>query len=71
MLPKISVIIVVFNGAKTIRKTISSVLNQTYNNFELIIVDGGSSDETISILKQIHQPFYSWTSEPDKGIYDE
>lgn len=70
MNPKISVIVVVFNAAKTIEKTITSVLGQTYNNLELIIIDGGSTDDTIKILKQIHDPALSWTSEPDNGIYD-
>ena len=70
MLPKISIIVAVFNGVKTIEKTISSVLGQTYNNFELVIIDGGSTDGTIRILEQIHNPALSWRSEPDKGIYD-
>ena len=55
---------------KTIEKAIESVLNQTYNNLELIIVDGGSTDETIPKLKQFKDPGFSWKSEPDNGIYD-
>ena len=70
MYPKISIIIVVFNGAKTIEKTLESVLGQTWRNLELIVVDGGSADETLEILKKIQNPVLSWTSEPDKGIYD-
>ncbi len=70
MYPKISIIIVVFNGAKTIEKTLESVLGQTWRNLELIVVDGGSTDDTLEILKKIENPVLSWTSEPDKGIYD-
>ena len=70
MHPKISVIIVVYNGANVIEKSITSVLSQTYNNKELIIVDGGSTDNTISIVKEIQNTDLSWKSEPDNGIYD-
>ena len=70
MYPKISIIIVVFNGAKTIEKTLESVLGQTWRNLELIVVDGASTDDTLKILKKIQNPVLSWTSEPDKGIYD-
>ena len=49
---KISIITVSLNSAETIRDTLNSVFSQTYRNIEHIIVDGGSSDETISILKK-------------------
>ena len=68
--PKISIIIVVFNGAKTIGRTIESVLGQTYKNLELLIIDGGSTDGTIEILENSKSDKLFFTSEPDKGIYD-
>lgn len=70
MLPKISVIIVVFNGIKTIENAIRSVLMQTYKNMELVIIDGGSIDGTVEILKKYNSQIGFWKSEPDKGIYD-
>lgn len=68
--PKLSIITVVFNGASTLEKTINSVLSQTYDNIEYILVDGGSTDNTIEILKKYDDSNLSWVSEPDKGIYD-
>jgi glycosyltransferase involved in cell wall biosynthesis len=69
-LPLISVITVVRNGEKTIEKTIQSVLDQTYNDIEYIIIDGCSSDRTISIIKKYEHKIAYWLSEPDEGIYD-
>ncbi len=66
---KISIITVCFNGAKTLQDAISSVARQQYENKEHLIVDGGSSDETISILKK-NKTVSQWISEPDQGIYD-
>jgi len=70
MQPKISVIIVVFNGADTLPQAIESVLGQTYNNVELIVVDGGSTDGTLDILRKYKANNFIWISEPDNGIYD-
>jgi glycosyltransferase involved in cell wall biosynthesis len=70
MYPKISVIIAVYNGAKVIEKSVGSFLNQNYGNKELVIVDGGSTDGTVSIIKQFDNPSILWKSEPDKGVYD-
>jgi glycosyltransferase involved in cell wall biosynthesis len=70
MQPKISVIIVVFNGARTLPQAIESVLRQTYKNVELIVVDGGSTDGTLDILRKYESNNFIWKSEPDKGIYD-
>jgi len=70
MSPKISIITVVFNAVKTLENTIDSVLSQTNKNHELIIIDGGSTDGTLEILKNKKAENLFWTSEPDKGIYD-
>ena len=68
---KISVITATFNSGKTLRDTIGSVLRQSYPNIEHIIVDGGSKDDTIEIIKK-YEPRYDgrrkWISEPDIGI---
>lgn len=61
------------NSAGTIRQTIESVLNQTYKNIEYIIVDGGSSDETLDIIREYLPCFHGrmrYISEKDRGIYD-
>jgi len=65
-----SIITVVFNGEAFLEKTIKSVLSQTYNNIEYIIIDGGSTDGTIDIIKKYEDSIDYWISEPDKGIYD-
>ncbi len=68
--PLITVITVVFNGASTIEDAIRSVINQTYNNVEYIIIDGGSNDGTVEILKRYEHAIDYWASEKDGGIYD-
>lgn len=68
--PLVTVITAVFNGAKTLEKTILSVINQSYSNVEFIVIDGGSTDETIEILKKYEHAIDYWVSEPDRGIYD-
>lgn len=69
----VSVITPCFNSEKTIERTIRSVLGQDYKNLEYVIVDGGSADRTLEIVKQ-YQPLFQGRmkviSEPDHGIYD-
>jgi glycosyltransferase involved in cell wall biosynthesis len=68
--PLITVITAAFNASKTIEATIQSVLGQTYRNLEYIIVDGGSTDGTLDILRKYEHAIDYWISEPDRGIYD-
>ena len=68
--PLITVVTVVLNGQKTIEQTIQSVRNQTYPNVEYIIIDGGSSDGTISIIERNKDCIDFWVSESDNGLYD-
>lgn len=70
LLPLVSIITVVYNGEKYLEQTIKSVLNQTYKNIEYIIIDGGSKDGTLDIIKKFEKQLAYWISEPDKGLYD-
>lgn len=67
--PLISVITVVYNSVDTIEKTIKSVINQSYQNIEHILIDGGSTDGTKDILENYRDHFSFFLSEPDKGFY--
>ena len=67
---KISIVTVCYNSEKYIRTAIDSVLNQTYNNIEYIIIDGASKDQTMDIVKSYGDSIQVVVSEPDKGIYD-
>lgn len=66
---KISIITATWNSAETLPATLESIASQTYSNFELIIVDGGSTDNTMDIVHS-SSIVSRWVSEPDKGIYD-
>ncbi|MDP4266624.1 MAG: glycosyltransferase family 2 protein [Bacteroidota bacterium] len=68
--PQISIITVVFNSEKYLEGTILSIINQTYKNIQYIIIDGGSTDSTVDIIKKYEDQIYYWVSEPDKGLYD-
>jgi len=68
--PLISVIMVVLNNEKFIQESIDSVVNQSFKNFELIIIDGGSNDNTIKIIKKNNSKINFWISEKDKNLYD-
>lgn len=66
-MPQISVVIPVYNGEKTIRETIESVLNQTFTDFELIVINDGSTDSTLDILHSIQDPRLKVFSYPNAG----
>ncbi|MDB5764035.1 MAG: hypothetical protein JWQ21_3030 [Herminiimonas sp.] len=68
--PVITVITVVFNAVATIQGAMESVLSQSYDNIEYIVVDGGSTDGTLEIIKQYDHAIDYWLSEKDGGIYD-
>ena len=67
---KISVITVVYNAANTIADTIESVLEQNYNHIEHVVVDGGSTDGTVEVIRKYEDHIHVWVSEHDEGIYD-
>lgn len=70
---KISIVTATYNSAETLQNTIDSILKQNYQDFEHIIIDGGSKDETLAIIKANEARYNGrlvWVSEPDKGIYD-
>lgn len=66
----IAIVTTVYNAVNTIEETIKSVVNQTYDNIEYIVIDGCSDDGTSDIIKKYDQYIDYWTSEPDNGIYD-
>ncbi|MBK9130723.1 MAG: glycosyltransferase [Gammaproteobacteria bacterium] len=69
-MPLVSVITVTYNRAATLVDTIHSVLAQTYSNIEYIVIDGGSTDDTLELLRSNDHSIDYWMSEPDTGIYD-
>jgi glycosyltransferase involved in cell wall biosynthesis len=68
--PLVSIITVCLNNEKYIEQTIKSVLEQTFKNIEYVIIDGGSKDKTVDIIKNYEDKISFWISEPDNGIYD-
>lgn len=68
--PRISVITVTYNAGSVVEKTIQSVAEQTYDNLEYLIIDGGSHDETMVIVNRWRDHIDHWISEPDKGLFD-
>lgn len=69
MKPKLSVITIVYNNAKDIERTMLSVLNQSYEKIEYIVIDGASTDGTIEIIQKYQDRLTHFISEKDKGIY--
>ena len=67
---EITIITVSYNAVKTIEQTISSVVNQSYPDIEYIIIDGGSTDGTVNVIRKYEDKIAYWISEPDGGIYD-
>ena len=67
---KITIITITLNAERYLEQTIASVVNQTYSNREYIIVDGGSTDGTLDIIKKYESEIDNWISEPDNGIAD-
>ena len=68
--PKFSIITVTYNAGKVLEDTIQSVVFQTYRNMEYIIVDGGSTDNTLDVAHKYQERISKVISEPDKGLYD-
>lgn len=66
---KLSIITINYNNAAGLRKTIESVVSQTCHNFEYIVIDGGSTDGSIEVIKKFKEKITYWVSEPDNGIY--
>ncbi len=68
--PKISIVTPVYNGAKYLEKAIRSIIVQEYPNLEYIIIDGGSTDGSLEIIKKYENQLAYWVSEKDHGMYD-
>jgi len=67
---KLSIITINRNNAEGLRKTIESVVSQTFTDYEYIIIDGASTDGSVGVIKQYADKITYWVSEPDKGIYN-
>ena len=70
MKPNLSIITINRNNAAGLRKTIESVVSQTYTDFDYIIIDGASTDESVDVIKEYADRITYWVSEPDTGIYN-
>jgi hypothetical protein len=68
--PKISLVTPVWNSARYLEAAMRSVLSQGYPNLEYIVVDGGSTDGSLEIIRRYESQLHSWISEPDRGMYD-
>jgi len=69
-MPKLSIITVNLNNAGGLEKTIESIVKQSFNDLEYIIIDGGSIDESVEVINKNENCITFWLSEPDKGIYN-
>lgn len=68
--PLFALVTVVFNSAEALEATLLSILGQGYRNFEYIVIDGGSTDGTVDVLRKYEHCIDYWVSAPDKGVYD-
>ena len=68
--PTFSIITITYNASRWAEQTFLNVLSQSYPHIEYIVIDGGSTDGTVDIIKRYESGFAYWVSEPDKGIYD-
>jgi glycosyltransferase involved in cell wall biosynthesis len=68
--PKISIVTPCYNSVAYLEKAIESLISQGYPNLEYILIDGGSTDGTLGVIKKYESHFSYWVSEPDKGMYD-
>lgn len=68
-MPKISIIVAVLNGSATIERCIESIVSQSWPNKELLVIDGGSTDDTVKIIENKAHQIAFWESKPDRGIY--
>ena len=69
-MPFFSIITINLNNSTGLEKTIQSVTTQLFSDFEFIIIDGGSTDNSIDVIKKYESEITSWVSEKDNGIYD-
>lgn len=67
---KYTIITINYNNGKELRRTIESVINQTLTDFEYVVIDGGSTDDSVSIIKEYGDRIDCWISERDKGVYN-
>ena len=67
---KYTIITINYNNGKELRRTIESVINQTLTDFEYVVIDGGSTDDSVSIIKEYGDRIDFWISERDKGVYN-
>ena len=68
--PMVSIVTIVYNAAEYLEETIQSVINQTYDSVEYIVIDGSSTDGPLDVIKQYEGEINHWVSEEDRGIYD-
>lgn len=68
--PLISIVTVVLNAARTLERTIQSVVQQRFRDYEYVVIDGGSTDGSLDILRKYEPVIAYWRSEPDSGLYD-
>ena len=66
--PTFSIITITYNAVRLVEQTLLNVLSQSYPNIEYIVIDGGSTDGTVDIIRRYESGLAYWVSEPDKGI---